>query len=785
MKLRLWIEPSTRSQAVGLAILLLAAPNGCQPEAERLPDAPSDIRKATLEGDPALPGLGAGDAKVIAALAAALESQGPQYRPRTRHLQPGGRPKYTNRLIFETSPYLLQHAHNPVNWYSWGDDAFERARQESKPVLLSVGYSTCHWCHVMEEESFEDEEIAQYLNRNYIAIKVDREVRPDIDGIYMAAVQRLTGGGGWPMTVWLAPDRKPFFGGTYFPPRDGVRGARVGFLTILRQMRQIFDTEPDRVAQAAGQLFEALRTQLQPAIAGGMPSARVLDQAATFYRARFDSANGGTLGAPKFPSSLPVRFLLRQHRRSQEQVWLRMAERTLEKMAAGGIHDHIGGGFHRYATDAEWLVPHFEKMLYDNALLAMAYLEAYQATGREDFADVARRILRWAERDMSSPEGGFYSASDADSPAPNGLREEGWFFTWTPAELETVLGEKTARVVASYYGVSEAGNFEGRTVLSVPRPVSKVSRDLQIEPRQVRSILDQARTQLDTTRRSRPGPLRDEKILAAWNGLMISAFARAGFVLGSPGEIARARRAAEFVLERMVRDDRLLRTYGNGQASHDAYLDDYACVIAGCLDLYEASGELRWLEEALRLDGVLEKHYEDPAGGFFLTSDDHEQLLAREKPSYDGAEPSANSVQAMNLLRLHELTTSDRFRERADRLFVAFGGGLGSRPAALSEMLLAVDFRLDTPKEIVIVTPGQRSAATPFLDELRRAFLPNRVLIVASATDSRGPHEKLVPLLESKVAQAGRTTAYVCEQRVCELPTSDPGVFGQQIRRNR
>ena len=732
-----------------------------------------------------LPGFNDGDAKLMAALNAALAAQGPQYRPRTRHLESDGRPKYTNRLIFETSPYLLQHAHNPVSWYAWGDDAFTRARSEHKPVLLSIGYSTCHWCHVMEEESFEDEEIARYLNENYIAIKVDREVRPDLDGIYMAAVQRLTGGGGWPMTVWLTPDRKPFFGGTYFPPRDGVRGARVGFMTILQQMKQAYDSQPERVVQAADQLANAVRSQLEPGPAGTLAGTQVLDQAGNFYRARFDSVNGGTQGAPKFPSSLPVRFLLRQHRRTQQAVWLDMATRTLEKMAAEGIHDQIGGGFHRYATDAEWRIPHFEKMLYDNALLAMAYVEAFQVTGREDFAEIARGILRWADRDMSAPEGGFYSATDADSPAPNGRREEGWFFTWTPAEVESILGSDVARVVSSYYGVTPAGNFEGRSILYVPRALDQVARDLRLEPQHVRATLDSARTQLHAARSVRPAPLRDEKILAAWNGLMISAFARTGFVLGNAAYVERGRRAADFVLDHMWRNDRLLRS-GGGKTGHAAYLDDYAFLIAGLLDLYEASGERRYCEAALRLDAVLEEHYEDrDGGGFYLTSDDHEPLLAREKPGYDGAEPSGNSVQAMNLMRLYEFTSSDDFRVRADRLFAAFGTVLDRSPAALSEMLLALDFRFDTPKEIVIVTPGPRAEAVPFLDALRRTYLPNHVLVVASEGKSRGALAKLMPLLEGKTPQDGKTTAYVCEQWRCELPTDDPAIFTQQIRRVR
>ncbi|MBI4169785.1 MAG: thioredoxin domain-containing protein [Acidobacteria bacterium] len=734
-----------------------------------------------------LPGAALHPQELLERFEARLEEMGRAYRPRTRHLRPEGRAKYTNRLFLSSSPYLLQHAHNPVDWYPWGDEAFETARRIGRPVLLSVGYSTCHWCHVMEEESFEDEEIARFMNENYVAIKVDREERPDVDAIYMSAVQALTGGGGWPMTVWLTPDRKPFYGGTYFPARDGDRGARLGFLTLLGRLRAIYDEQPDRVAQSAAGLAEAIRQRLAPPPGGGsLPGADVLRAAAELYRARYDAAHGGLQGAPKFPSSLPIRFLLRHQRRTGDRKSLEMAAMSLEKMAAGGMYDQVGGGFHRYSTDSRWLVPHFEKMLYDNALLAVAYLEGYQATGREGFARVAREILRYVERDMTSPEGAFYSATDADSLVPCGHREEGYFFTWTPAEIEKALGKENARIVSSCYGVTAQGNFEGRNILHVPRPLPELARELKLDPRRLGAILDEARESLYRVRAERPVPLRDEKILAAWNGLMISGNARAALVLGEERHARVAARAADFVLRNLQSDGRLLRSYKDGGARHNAYLDDYAFLTAGLLDLFEATGERRWLEEAIALDAVLESQYEDrTGGGFFMTSGDHEALLAREKPAYDGAEPSGNSVALMNLLRLHEFTTNDRYRRRAERAFKAFEPVLERSPSALSEMLLAVDFQLDTPKEIIIVTPPGPDGAEPLLAELRRAFVPNRILVVVSEGEQLAALSRIVPLVGGKLAREGKATAYVCERRVCELPTIDPGIFAKQIRKVR
>jgi hypothetical protein len=710
--------------------------------------------------------------------------RGTDYKPRTRHLQPDDQPKYTNRLFLESSPYLLQHAHNPINWYTWGNEAFETAKKLNRPVLLSVGYSTCHWCHVMEEESFEDEEIARFLNENYIAIKVDREERPDVDAIYMSAVQALTGQGGWPMTVWLTHDRKPFYAGTYFPARDGDRGARIGFLTLLKRLREIYHSQQDRVAESSQQITSVIQQMLIPEIGGMLPVEDLMHRAAYYYKDRFDSHYGGVKGAPKFPSSLPIRFLFRYYRRTGEKEFLTTADHTLKKMAAGGIYDHVGGGFHRYSTDQYWLVPHFEKMLYDNALLIMAYLEGYQVTGDKDFKRIVREILRYVERDMTSPDGAFYSATDADSLTPSGHREEGYFFTWTPQELEEVLGQDRARVVKEYYSVDSPGNFEGRTILNTPKTAIEISERLNISEKRLRDIIEESNEILYQVRSHRPPPLRDEKILTAWNGLMISAYAQAGLILGDSQYVHRAVKAAHFVLEKLYVGDRLFRSYKDNTVRHNAYLDDYAFFIAALLDLHEATHDLQWLKKAIEMDAILENNYEDTKnGGFFMTSNDHEELLAREKPSYDGAVPSGNSIAVLNLLRLYEFTTNESYRIRLEKAFKTFSKILTSNPGALSEMLLAVDFYLDSPKEVIIVEPkGKGAEVDPFLSEFRKQFLPNRIITVITEGEDVESYSGLIPFVRGKIALEGKATAYICEKGTCKLPTTDPLVFSQQIK---
>src|SRR5450432_643558 len=690
------------------------------------------------------------------------------YLPRTHHLD-GDAPKYTNRLILESSPYLLQHAHNPVDWRPWGDEVFDEARRLERPVFLSIGYATCHWCHVMEAESFEDEEIAAFMNGHYLCIKVDREERPDIDAVYMSAVQALTGSGGWPMSVWLTPAREPFFGGTYFPPRDGARGAGHGFLTLLRELAGTYAKDGERVTRASKALVEAVRKDMESSDAGGaQPGAGVIGDTVSYFKRAFDNVEGGVRRAPKFPSNVPVRLLLRAHRRTGDAETLHMATFTLSKMAGGGMYDQLGGGFHRYSTDARWLVPHFEKMLYDNALLAVAYAEAAQATGRADFARVTRETLDYVLREMTTPDGAFYSATDADSEG-----EEGKFFVWSQSEIERLLGvgPETARFLR-YYGVTAGGNFEGANILNAAHPDEAEW-----------AALAPARAKLYAARAHRPPPLRDEKVLAAWNGLMISGFAVAGRLLDEPRYVAAATGAATFVLERMRVSSRLARSFKDGRPGPAGFLDDYAFVVAGLLDLYEAGSERRFLEAAVTLADETERLFADPErGGWFMTAGDHEALLAREKPAYDGAEPSGTSVALSNALRLGAYTTDDRWRQIAERAFAAVGVVLTNRPMAMTEALLALDWATDRAREVAIVVPRGASleTAAPLVNMLRKQFLPNVVRAIV-AEDDVAALAKVAPFVEGKVASGGKATAYVCERGACQLPTHDPAALAAQL----
>jgi uncharacterized protein YyaL (SSP411 family) len=746
------------------ALVLIVAGAGCRGHTR-------GPRKATIMNP--LPGAPKYDDALVARLAAALEAKGPDYVPRTHHLVGPDRkaPKYTNRLVLETSPYLLQHAHNPVDWHAWGDEAFAEAKRLNRPVFLSVGYSTCHWCHVMEGESFEDEEIAAYMNAHYVCIKVDREERPDVDAIYMSAVQALTQSGGWPMSVWLTASREPFFGGTYFPPRDGARGAQHGFLTVLRELADTYAKDGERVGRAAKSLVEAVRRDMESGGAtGAMPAAGVIGETVDYFKRAFDRVEGGVRRAPKFPSNIPVRLLLRHHRRTGDAESLNMATLTLQKMAGGGMYDQLGGGFHRYSTDARWLVPHFEKMLYDNALLAVAYAEAAQVTGRADFARVARETLDYVLREMTSPDGAFYSATDADSEG-----QEGKFFVWSEKEIRDVLGPgpETARFLR-YYGVTTGGNFEGANILNVSQPEPDDTEHAALAPQ---------RAKLYEVRARRVHPLRDEKILAAWNGLMISGFAVAGRILNEPRYVAAATRAAHFVLTKLRPGGVLARSFKDGRVGPRGFLDDYAFMTAGLLDLFEAGFEPRILEAALALADEMEKQFADAQhGGWFMTGGDHEALLAREKPAYDGAEPSGTSVAILCALRLAAFTGDDRWRQIAERAFAAVGAVLTNRPMAMTEALLALDWATDRPREIAIVRPAGTAAdgAEPLAAVLRKTFLPN-VVRVEAREDQVAAIARFAPVVEGKVATSGKATAYVCERGACQLPTHDPAVLAGQL----
>jgi hypothetical protein len=724
------------------------------------PASPAETRLSETD----LPGAPAFPPEVASAIRAALAARGPGAGARTHHLE-NGQPRFANRLVLESSPYLQQHAHNPVNWYPWGEEAFAEAKRTGKPVFLSVGYSTCHWCHVMEEESFEDLEIARFLNEHYVAIKVDREERPDVDAVYMTAVQALTGGGGWPMSVWLDAERRPFYGGTYFPPRDGARGARHGFLSVLAEISEIWGAEPERVRDSAESLSHAVKTALggeEPP--SGLPGDGALAGAVSFYKRGFDPTNGGMRGAPKFPSSLPVRLLLRYQRRARDPEALRMAVLTLEKMAAGGMHDQVGGGFHRYSTDSAWLVPHFEKMLYDNALLAVAYAEAAQVTGRADFARVARTTLDYLLHEMRSPGGGFYSATDADSEGV-----EGKFFAWSEEEIRRLLGADADPFVA-FYGVTAGGNFEGRNILHVPRPDEAGWK-----------ALAGARDKLYAAREKRIHPLRDEKILAGWNGLAISGLAFGGWVLGEKRYVEAAAQAADFLLRELRRDGRLLRVWKGGRASVPAFLEDHAFLIQGLLDLYEATFDLRWLSVALSLADAMEALFADrERGGWFKAASDQERLIAREKPSHDGAEPSGASVATLDALRLAAFTADDRWRSIAERALRASARTLAEHPAALSEMLLALDFHGDAAREVVLVWPEGRPPE-PFLGVLRKTFLPSRALAGAPQGAGIEALGRVAKVAAEKRCIGGEPTAYVCERGSCRLPAVDPEKLRAQI----
>ncbi len=758
----------TRAVTVALLVvvplaMLKGACRGCSPgpgpESAKMTDS-SPIR---------LPGAEPFDPSLSAELRAAFEGQGDGYTPRTHHHLDDGGPKYINRLIRETSPYLLQHAHNPVDWRPWGEEAFEAARALGRPILLSVGYSTCHWCHVMERESFENLEIAEYINSHFVAIKVDREERPDVDSVYMTAVQLMTGRGGWPMTVIMTPDGRPFFGGTYFPPHDGDRGMRIGFLSILRRLHQLYTEERDRIVESAAQVSKMMAQYARRQPPEGMPGPAVFHRAAQTLAKRFDPVHGGFGKAPKFPRPSTYELLLRYARRTGDPLALRIVTQSLTRMMRGGIYDHVGGGFARYSTDREWLVPHFEKMLYDNAQLVSLLVETYQATGDEAFAEIARETLDYVRREMTSPEGGFYSATDADSEGV-----EGKFFVWTPAQIAGVVGHERAKIVNAYFDVTEAGNFEGHNILHRPRSDEVVAEGLRMSVEALRAEIEAAKKALYEAREKRPHPLLDDKIITEWNGQMISAFAKAGFALGAPKYVSTAARSARFVLDKLSRDGRLLRAYRRGPAPHQAVLEDYAFFIAGLLDLYEATGASQWLSEALRLQKILDTHYaDDTNGGYFATADDGPKLLVREKPIYDGAQPSGNSVAALNLLRLHTLTTDRRYAERAERVLFAFGQPLLDDAEETPKLAVALDYYHDEAKEIVIVGEGPERG--PLQDVVRRTFLPNRGLVIGAPPDD-------VPWAKDKAPRGGKATAYVCLQQVCKKPTSDPRELEEQLK---
>ena len=674
-----------------------------------------------------------------------------------------------NRLINETSPYLLQHAHNPVDWFPWGPEALQKARQEDKPIFLSIGYAACHWCHVMEHESFEDSQTAGLLNQYFVPIKVDREERTDLDSIYMNAVVAMTGQGGWPMSMFLTPAGVPFYGGTYFPNQR--RHGLPAFTDVLRGIADAWQNRRDEILRNGSQVLAALNQ-------GGLPGevqtdaplmAGTLDEALEKIYRSFDRTNGGWGGGPKFPQPMTIEFLMRRYIATREEFILKVITKTLDKMARGGIYDQLGGGFHRYATDAIWLVPHFERMLYDNAQLARVYLHAWQVTRNDLYRRIAQATLDYVAREMTDPQGGFYSSQDADSEGV-----EGKFFVWTPEEIRATLGED-AQLFIDAYGVTDHGNFEGKNILYVARDLDVLAAMHNLSMEEVETRLAAARRKLFGVREGRVKPARDEKVLTGWNGLMLAAFAGAARTLKRDDYRTIAERNADFILRELRgADGRLRRSWKAGDVRHKGYLEDYANLIEGLLVLYETTFDARWFVAARELADTMLEHFADPAGGLFDTSDDAEALVTRPKDLQDNAVPSGNAMAVTVLLKLGAFTGEGRYTDAAERALRMVQPALGSAPTGFAQWLSALDFALGELKEIAIV--GE-SGASKLLDVVWSEYRPNQV--VAFARDTK---DATVPLLADRPSLDGHATAYVCRNFVCELPVSDPEALKAQLK---
>ena len=678
-----------------------------------------------------------------------------------------------NRLAQETSPYLLQHKDNPVDWYPWGEEALRKAREEDRPILLSVGYSACHWCHVMERESFEDEATARLMNEHFVNIKVDREERPDIDSIYMSAVQAMTRHGGWPMTVFITPDGAPFYGGTYFPPVPS-RGMP-SFKQLLLSLADAYENRRDEVMQSA----ESVREYLQAATGASAPttglSEELLDSAAASLLGQLDNRFGGFGGAPKFPQTMNLEVLLRYYKRTGDRAARAGVEHTCRQMANGGIYDQLGGGFARYSVDEYWLVPHFEKMLYDNALLARLYLEAYQVSGDDFFRRIAEETLDYVARDMTDSEGGFYSAEDADSEG-----EEGKFYVWMPGEIEAALEPDEAKLAMRFWDVTERGNFEDKNILNVPRPPEAVAAEFDISAGELWQRIVRIREKLLAEREKRVRPGRDEKVLAAWNGLMLRAFAFAASVLDREDYREIAEKNASFLMEKLVVDGRLRRSYKDSRARFNGYLEDYACVADGLVELYEATFETRWLREAGSLaDAVLELFWDVEKGVFYDTAADHEELVTRPRDVYDNASPSGNSVAVDVLLRLSVLLEREDYRERAAAVLEDLSGAISQIPGAFGRLLSALDFYLSTPYEIALIESPDAPETRTLLSAVYSAYVPNKVVAGRAEDDEKAV--RLVPLLAERPMREGKATAYVCVNYACQNPTTDPEELKRQL----
>ena len=682
-----------------------------------------------------------------------------------------------NRLINETSPYLLQHANNPVDWYPWGEEALERARSEDKPILLSIGYSACHWCHVMERESFEDETIAGLMNENFVSIKVDREERPDLDQVYMQAVQMLTGSGGWPMTVFLTPEGKPFYGGTYFPPDD--RQGMPGFPRLLTSIAEAYSTNRGEVDRVTQQLTTQMSQSNQVPQGTSILTVDILHQAYSSLATNFDYQNGGFGNAPKFPQPMTPEFLLRYYHHGYNPRALELVELTLEKMAYGGIYDQIGGGFHRYSTDPYWLVPHFEKMLYDNALLARLFLHTYLITGRALYRRVVEETLDYVLREMTDPSGGFYSAQDADSEGV-----EGKFFVWSPGEINAVMGDTDGEVFAGYYGVTAGGNFEGKNILNIRQNPEEFAETKGLTADQLGDIINRGSKALLEVREQRIHPMRDDKVLASWNGLMLRSFAEAAAALGRPDYLAVAIKNAGFLVGSMKSDGRLLRTYRDGQAKLLGYLEDYSFVIDGLLALYEATFDLRWLEEAVTLaDSMIELFWDEGIGGFYDTGSAHETLVVRPRDVFDNAQPCGGSVASDVLLRLAVFTGKSDYSAKAAVPLRSLHQAMSQSPGGTGHWLSALDFYVSPPKEIAVIGPRDDPATQALLDTVFHRFLPNKVVmgVEPPLSPTVGNSGSDIPLLTGRGMVGGLPSAYVCQNYACQLPVTDPAGLAEQL----
>ncbi|MFN2541833.1 MAG: thioredoxin domain-containing protein [Chthoniobacterales bacterium] len=727
---------------------------------------------------------------------------------------------HTNRLAQEKSPYLLQHAHNPVDWYPWGDDAFAKARRENKPIFLSIGYSTCHWCHVMAHESFEDAATAAIMNREFVNIKVDREERPDVDRVYMTFVQATTGGGGWPMSVWLTPDLKPFVGGTYFPPQD--KYGQPGFRKVLERIAAAWKQDHEKIAEQGSKILEALReSQTAQSEAAAKIDISVLEDAYKQLDRSFDPREGGFGNAPKFPRPVSLNFLTRFYAREVGHASrlptlknasethalhshaLDMALFTLRKMAAGGMHDRVGGGFHRYSVDRYWHVPHFEKMLYDQAQLASAYLDAYQITQDRQYADVARDILDYIARDMTSKDGGFFSAEDADSPVPvagigdpgHSKTAEGAFYVWAEKEIDDALGPD-AELFKFHYGIQPHGNapegsdphdeFRGKNILIERHTGAETAERFKKDEDKIRKSLDRSREKLLSIRSKRPRPHLDDKIITAWNGLMISAYARAAQVLDEPRYLEAAMRAARFIRTALYEEKSklLFRNYRNGRSDIEGFADDYAFVIQGLLDLYEASFDIEWLKFAVQLQETQDRlFFDEKNGGYFSTSGKDSNVPLRLKDDNDSAEPAASSVAALNLLRLAQFRNDKQLEERGRKTIDAFAPTLAHFASAMPQMLVALDFSLAKPRQIVIAGKIDNDQTRALLREVHRHFIPNKILILADDGEGQKYLGEINGTLRAVSPVDGKPAAYVCENFTCKAPVTDPKVLAELLTR--